>query len=90
MLIVCDNFKGKKILSFKKTSGTFINGKEICSAISRCVIICYASYRPQIIKSNCINMCRYFILFFRMLNNVIPKVAILNSELTVLTYDIYI
>ena len=25
-----------------------------------------------------------------MFNNVIPKVAILNSELTVLTYDIYI
>ena len=90
MLIVCDNFKGKKILSFKKTSGTFINEKQICSATSRCVIICYVTYRLQIIKSNCINMCRYFILFFRMLNNVILKVAILNSELTVLTYDIYI
>ena len=25
-----------------------------------------------------------------MFNNVIPKIAILNSELTVLTYDIYI
>ena len=39
MLIVCDNFKGKKILSCKKTSETFIHGKQTCSAINRCVVI---------------------------------------------------
>ena len=32
----------------------------------------------------------WFSFFFRMFNNVIPKVAILISELTVFTYDIYI
>ena len=39
MLIVCDNFKEKKILSFKKTSETFIHGKQTCSGISRCDVI---------------------------------------------------
>ena len=36
MLIVCDTFKGKKILSCKKTSETFIHGKQTFSAINRC------------------------------------------------------
>ena len=39
MLIVCDNFKGKKILSCKKTSETVIHGKQTCSAISQCTCV---------------------------------------------------
>ena len=29
-----------------------------------CYLGSYVMYRPQIMKSNCINICRYFILFF--------------------------
>ena len=58
MLIVCDNFKEKKILSCKKTSETFIHGKQTCSAISPlwCYLSSFVTCRPQIIKSNCIKV----------------------------------
>ena len=35
MLIVCNSFKEKKVLPWKKTSETFIHGKQTCSVIDQ-------------------------------------------------------
>ena len=74
MLIVCDNFKGKKISSCKKTSETFVHGKQTCSLIGRCVVISVFMSRIDLKSSNQTVLTSAGILFcsliFVFLSNV--------------------
>ena len=73
MLIVCDNFKGKKILSCKKTSETFIHGKQTFSAINRCVVIVLMS-RIDLKSSNQTVLRCAGILFCSLIFVFLPNV----------------
>ena len=66
MLIVCDNFKGKEDFVVQENKRNvypwetnIFSDQPVC-----CYLSSHVTYRPQIIKSNCIDMCMYFILFF--------------------------